>query len=335
MVNEVKSPVLFLNFNRPEKTRRVFDVIRSVRPSKLYVAVDGPRETVPTDLQNCLKVREIVQQVDWKCSPRFLFHEKNLGCSLSGKTAWDWIFSQEEEMIFIEDDGLVSKSFFWFCQELLEKYRDNKKIAYISGENFGSKYGEYSYFFTRIGGGTYNMATWKRVHDLYEFNMDSYPVTRMKEEFRKSYVNNFAFRYETSKYDKYLRNGGNTYDLQMGYLQFKHDMYCIVPNTNMCSNIGFDETATNTVVEVNGDIAGKYGNRPRYELSEILHPKEFSVDKQFEKEYYRLRLLQGRSWFSVITDYYVNRYFPLLGKISRRIVRLFKSILKNRDINRI
>ena len=39
----LKTPVLFLIFNRPETTYQVFSSIKKAKPSRLYVAADGPR----------------------------------------------------------------------------------------------------------------------------------------------------------------------------------------------------------------------------------------------------------------------------------------------------
>ena len=103
-------------FNRPEKTQRVFDIVKRVKPQKLYVAADAPREGNQSDRIGCEEVRKIVKQVDWECETHYLFHEKNLGCTLAGKTAWDWFFSQEDRMIFIEDDGFASDSFLWLIE---------------------------------------------------------------------------------------------------------------------------------------------------------------------------------------------------------------------------
>lgn len=123
MDNKITTPVLFLVFNRPEKTMESFEAIRNAKPTKLYIAADGPRKGRPDDIENCEKVKKIVSNIDWECEVKHLYHENNLGCSLAGKTAWDWFFSYEDEMIFIEDDGIPSKSFFIYCQELLKKYK--------------------------------------------------------------------------------------------------------------------------------------------------------------------------------------------------------------------
>ena len=61
MSYQVKTPIMFLAFNRPDCTERVFESIRKVRPSKLYVAIDGPRENRADDIENREKVLNIVK----------------------------------------------------------------------------------------------------------------------------------------------------------------------------------------------------------------------------------------------------------------------------------
>ena len=39
-------PILFLIFNRPDKTARVFEAIRHAQPKRLYIGADGPRRSV-------------------------------------------------------------------------------------------------------------------------------------------------------------------------------------------------------------------------------------------------------------------------------------------------
>jgi hypothetical protein len=45
-------PILFLVFNRPDTTRRVFNKIKEVRPRQLFIAADGPRSTVEGEALN-------------------------------------------------------------------------------------------------------------------------------------------------------------------------------------------------------------------------------------------------------------------------------------------
>lgn len=308
----INTPILFLVFNRPEKTKRVFDVIRKVQPSKLYVAADAPRIGNEKDLKGCRLVRELVQQVDWDCESHYLFHKKNLGCTLAGKTAWDWFFSQEERMIFIEDDGLASESFFYYCEELLEKYKNDERIAYIGGVNYQSFSGDYTYFFSRYCPPTYGMATWKRVYDLYDYDMSSYNDLRNSEEF----VKGFWWKYErdlfVSRYDSYVKsvaNGKreNTYDKQMSYLCWRYHKYNIHPNHNLVANIGFDMEGSNTRYDPNSAIA-KFFGRSNEDIQVIRHPISVSIDKDDEKALFINKVLLGENYYMSAIKFYIYRF---------------------------
>jgi hypothetical protein len=123
-----KAPVLFLIFNRPEPTRRVFEAIRRARPVRLYVAADGPRDAVPTDHELCRQAREITELIDWPCEVKRLYRDKNLGCRAAVSSAITRFFEQEERGIILEDDCLPEPSFFPFCEELLERYQDDESV---------------------------------------------------------------------------------------------------------------------------------------------------------------------------------------------------------------
>lgn len=330
METTLKTPVLFLVFNRPEKTQKVFDIVKKVKPTKLYVAADAPRKNKLNDISLCEQVRKIVQDVDWECETHYLFHDKNLGCSLAGKTAWDWFFSQEEEMIFIEDDGVPSLSFFYFCQELLQKYRNNNQIAYIGGINYGPKYGDGTYFFTKQGVSTWGMATWKRVHNLYEYQLESYPTIRNTKQFKKNFISFFEYQLWKKNFDNYItsiRRGvqPNTYDLQMAYLIKKYNMSCVFPNVNMVSNIGFDMQGSNTNLNPDHPIALRFANKPVFEIEKIIHPTSIHIDLKFEiNEMFKERRLGNQPiWKAKYKFYlrYILSNMPIIYNLLKKLLK--------------
>src|SRR5688572_27481072 len=106
------TPILFIVFNRPDTTEKVFERIRSVQPRKLFIAADGPRLNHATDRTRCAAVKSIVSQIDWPCELHTLFREQNLGCGKAVSSAISWFFEQVEQGIILEDDTLPRKSFF-------------------------------------------------------------------------------------------------------------------------------------------------------------------------------------------------------------------------------
>ena len=324
MNKTLSTPVLLLCFNRPDNTRRVFESIRAVRPRKLFVAIDGPRVGKEDDKTKREEVISIVKNVDWECETHYLIHENNLGCSLSGVTAWRWLFEQEDRMLFIEDDGLGNESAFYFVQEMLEKYKDDDRIAYVGAVNYGMTYGNVSYFFSRYPVATYYMGTWKRVFEKYEYDIESFRKTRYKVSFLKNY-NTFGEYLRSTKgmqrYVESIQQGKrfNTYDIQMIYLSYKYDMYSIYPNVNMVSNIGLNDGANNHV-DINDPFYKQYANRKRFELVEIKHPEAFSVDKSFEHGFYNLRCLYGCSRFRATLRVIQPKWFFNLHTYFRSLV---------------
>ena len=104
----LNTPILFIIFNRPFETKRVFDSIRNARPKELYVAADGPRLNNINDNENSKLTREIVKNIDWDCNVKYLYREDNLGCKKAVSTAIDWFFENVEEGIIIEDDCWIA-----------------------------------------------------------------------------------------------------------------------------------------------------------------------------------------------------------------------------------
>lgn len=298
--NEIYTPVLLMIFNRPEKTSQMFEVIRAVKPKKLYIHCDGPRIGNKDDFQLVLETRQIVEDIDWPCDVHRLYQKKNLGCSLSGKTAWDWIFENEDRMIMIEDDAVVSYSFFPYCQELLEKYKDDERIAFIGGVNYGVKYGSYTYYFNKAPAATYSMATWRRVYNLYEYRIDTYKKIRNTKEFIDNFDNKYIYYFYRKMFDNFVKNGGNTYDIQMIYLTYKYNMLSIIPNINLSSNIGLDYGGANNNINPNSRLALRFGNRPRFEIDQIIHPPTVEYNKKIDLKNFEARALKGDKIFIYI-----------------------------------
>src|SRR5688500_1998308 len=136
---DCSTPVAFIVFNRPDLTMRVFEAIRHARPQKLFIIADGPRNS--EERSRCEHTRRVVERVDWPCTVERNYSEQNMGCRNRIVSGLDWIFSQVEEAIILEDDCLPAPDFFAFCAELLQRYRGDDRIMHITGTNFSSTTG--------------------------------------------------------------------------------------------------------------------------------------------------------------------------------------------------
>jgi hypothetical protein len=244
----LRVPVLLVIFNRPGTTKVVFEAIRSARPPRLYIAADGPRVGVESDLIECAEARRIADCVDWPCEVKTLFRKENLNCGVAPSSAFTWFFEHEEEGIILEDDCLPSQSFFWYCQELLERYRYDARVMHIGGNNFldgWQKDKDYSYYFSRSGH-IWGWATWRRAWKYFDFDISLYHTMRQKDYFSNFFLNWPEKLYRLRKFDKTVHKRPDWWDYQWDFARYIHSGLAIVPRINLVKNLGFGESATHT-----------------------------------------------------------------------------------------
>ncbi len=271
-------PVLFLIFNRPDVTEKVFEQIRKALPRQLFVAADGPRTTHPDDLVKCKKTRELVlDMIDWDCEVKTLFRDENLGCGLGVSKAISWFFEQVDQGIILEDDCLPSLSFFSFCSEMLKKYESDNRIMMVSGFNpIGKWQAEYvDYFFS--DGWIWGWATWRRAWLLNDFTLSLYFANNDNNYYKNLLESRLIGSIEI--FDQFRLGRTDTWDYQWYFARIINNGMAITPSLNLIENIGFDENATHTKW-----VFHPFKDVRAYELKFPLKENEFMiVDKEFKE----------------------------------------------------
>ena len=246
----ISTPVTFIIFNRPETTKKVFAEIAKARPTKLLVIADGPRTNHPEDVEKCAAARAIIDGVDWECEVLTNYSDVNMGCKRRISSGLDWVFDTVEEAIILEDDCLPDPTFFRFCEELLEKYRDDERIAMISGDNFqfGRKRTGYSYYFSRYPH-IWGWATWRRAWKNYDVAMQLWPEIRdggWLKDILGDIKSEWYWRYI---FEKVYSGKIDTWDYQWTFSCWIQNALTVIPNVNLVSNIGFGINAEHTKVK--------------------------------------------------------------------------------------
>lgn len=277
--NQFNTPILFNVFNRLAESRKVFEVIKSLKPKYLFIKADGPRADKKGEKTVCDEVRSIINKIDWECELHTLFFDYNLGCKMAMSRGIDWFFSQVDEGIILEDDCLPDLSFFTFCAELLEKYRDDKRIMMISGNNFqnGLKRGAGSYYFTKYAH-IWGWATWKRAWQCYDREMSSWPEFRKQNIIQSVIADVKVQTFWLNTFQQVVDNKIDTWDYQWTYAMFCNNGLAIMPNQNLVSNIGFGENATHTLNE--GDSLSSLATSG---LERIDHPQFIYADSEADE----------------------------------------------------
>lgn len=255
-------PILFLVFNRPDVTRRVFEAIRKQRPSRLFIAADGPR--TPEERLRCDETRTIVHEIDWPCEVKTLFREENLGLRPAVSGAISWFFQHVESGIILEDDCLPSHSFFSYCGALLEHYKDDPDVLHIAGENpLDESFGDGSYYFSSVMH-CWGWATWRHAWQYFSEDYD-----RLEQAIGQSFKHPEVVRRWTELLNRVKSGKVSSWAYLWTLSILAQKGLCINPGKNLISNIGFDTESTHCK-----DKDSLFANRLAFELYELKHPSE-------------------------------------------------------------
>jgi hypothetical protein len=276
----LNTPILFLIFNRPQPTQRVFERIREMKPAKLYVAADGPRNGRPEEAGICEQTRKIIDGVDWPCEVKTLFRSENLGCGRAVSSAVSWFFSEVERGIILEDDILPHPDFFPYCELMLEKYKDRQDVMHINGCNFqeGKLRGDGSYYFSGFPH-VWGWASWRRAWKHYDFNLSDlnyfYNLKKIKKYIKEpASINRW---YEI--FFKMNRKLIDTWDYQWNYAVWNEGGRVITPNVNLIENIGFGAGATHTT-----ETESKFAQMKTFALPVVVDPSEVSINQAADQQ---------------------------------------------------
>ena len=284
---EVDVPVRVMIWTRPDCLRQQFEVIKKAAPSVLFLVSDGGRNDKEKALIN--ESRKIFENIDWECTVHKLYFEENQGMYTIGKMVKDLIWNTVDRCIFLEDDYIPAVSYFRFCAELLEKYKDDERIHMIAGNN---PFGTYDapkgqdYFFTEVGWSIWGTAMWKRSLENRE-----YPLEYADDEYIKSCLkaNLTDFWYKKAK--GYCN--GELVDNHAPGSEYFHatnsalfHRMSIVPTKNQIKNIGYEGEHS---AFKNKKKAPSYFGVETYELNfPLRHPKYVIDDKNYSNMYQKL-----------------------------------------------
>lgn len=281
--------VLLIFFNRPEKIQKVFDAVREARPSRLYLYQDGARAGRADDVSNVAACRKIFEDIDWECQVLTMYQEKNYGCDPSEYIAQRWFFDHEEYGIVLEDDDVPGQAFFPFAKELLEKYKDDSRVAIICGMNNYDveKSIEESYLFSKRGS-IWGWASWRRFIDLWDSE-----YTWMDDEAKVNAVK--AYCDGGLSFDTYFRgaqrhraSGRAHYESIMFAAAAMHNMLNIVPKYNMIANVGVGGESTHSTDDIRlvPRRNQKLFHKKTYDIEfPLTHPDKVERNLRFDRKF--------------------------------------------------
>jgi len=281
----VDTPVVVIAFNRPDAARRLVEALRAVRPARVFVVTDGPRAHVPDDPRLCAETGAAIREgIDWTCDVAWNRAADNLGCRARVETGLDWVFSQVDSAIILEDDCIPDPSFFGYCAELLERYAADPRIGSVTGTNPLAGTGRVvpdpdgaSYLVSRYPL-SWGWATWRRAWTGHDRSLGEWPALRQGGWLAERVAGMAAIAYWRSVFDA-AASGADAWDYGWTFAHWRRDMLAIHPVRNLVTNIGFDASATHTTAP------GPFAAMPAASLPlPLAHPPAVSRDAVYDAD---------------------------------------------------
>lgn len=317
----ILAPVLLITFNRPKLTLRVLDAVIKAKPSKIYIASDGPRSSVLGEVKLILQLRtDILHRLAGQVEVIPLFQAQHLGCKRAVVSAIDTFFQNEEMGIILEDDCLPTDSFFPFCNELLKHYKNDPSVLHIGGTNpIDKNTTSNEYYFSRYNR-IWGWATWRRAWKLYDASIPQWPTWK-KEKKLEQFLSKKEAQQFTARLDDVYHGKVDTWDYQWQLIRMLSGK-AIIPKTNLVSNIGFGDEATHTKT--------RHSPLAHLPLGEILFPLQHPIDPcedSLRDQIWSEIICQDPSW-SCSLKYRIKKVLIKMLSIIPAIIRLNPSTPK-------
>ena len=318
--NTFNTPVCIFIFLREKQTLELIDIIRKVQPNRLYIVGEGHRPDRVGEKEKVLALRSKVEAaIDWPCDVYKNYVPEDIGAGRRISSGIDWVFEHEEKCIFLEDDIRPSLSFFYYCEELLNRYKNDNRIGLITGFNpLGSFYFDgNSYGFSHCGS-IYGWACWKNRWEKYDWDMKSLDnhmdalITQMTGE------NRCLAKRRVKKWKKskalIQSNAISTWDYQWDVTRRLNNWLDIVPSISLTENCGVDEFARSGPVQFRlmpKRIRNIFLVRKNEMDFPLKHPEAFLRNGKYDDQYMQ-KLLP-------------NKLITLVSVVSKKVKGLFIS----------
>ena len=174
-----------------------------------------------------------------------------------------------------------AKVFFWFCEELLERYKGDMRVWHISGDNFqdGVVRGKGDYYFSKYNH-IWGWASWANRWEHYDVEMNTYLAFKASNEITNIFFKKNHQKYWSGVFQKVEKNQIDTWDYQWTYTVLTNAGLSVLPNKNLISNLGFGPDATHTL-----NLESEQSKLPRCEVSLPLKAPLFILQDSIADDY--------------------------------------------------
>ena len=312
-----KTPILLLVYNRSQYLKKLLNILQKIKAQNIYVSFDGPKKD-KKDIFKCKKVIEKIDKINWKCNLKKNYLNKNYGCKVGVSKGLEWFFSKVNYGIIIEDDCIPSIDFFTFCEWSLKKYKNDKRVGGITGNNFLKNKINFkeSYYFSKYAH-CWGWATWRRTWRNYDKNIKFWNEFKSSTNWKYLFQNDNERKYWEKIFNNVSNNTLDSWAYPWMLCIWKNKQLIITPKKNLVSNIGFSEDATHTVSKFHNFNYKVFRLKKPYVFTKNIEVDKKADDYVFQNHYKGQNYLWPNRIFYLIKYLIVDptSFYKKLSKI--------------------
>ena len=239
-------PIVLFVFKRLETVQMIVEQIRKARPKTIYVFADGARPDVSGEEENVSEVRNYIENaIDWDCDKRIFFSKTNKGCDKNIRDGLDRVFSEQPRAVVFEDDAVPITEFFQYCNELLDKYENDKRIQYIAGFNAigDNEIIKDDYTFGQTAPMSGAFATWADRWNNCDFELKDWPDNKKTGRFNDIYYSKEMRIKAYKSFDDVYNKISTAWDYMFEHDMLNKNRLVVVPKGNLATSYGFAQGA--------------------------------------------------------------------------------------------
>jgi hypothetical protein len=229
------APIVLFVYNRLWHTDQTVNALKKAdlaNKSDLYIFSDGPKPN--ENPINVFNVRDYIKNV------YIIESDINRGLAKSIISGVNYIFSNHDRVIVLEDDLIVENRFLIYMNKLLDKLDGNPNVSAISGYSFYSNSFFPNYYGLKVMS-SWGWGTWKNAWNEISFDANELQIKLLQKDLKKFNFSNFSY---SNIFKSQLIGKVDSWAILYYANLFINNKVCIYPNISLVKNIGFDGSGT-------------------------------------------------------------------------------------------
>lgn len=237
---EARIPVLILGYMRFENIKKILDSCVNEQTGRIYLSIDGAKNN-DSQFYQVQAVAEVLEHArSLGLSVNVRHRHSNAGLAVAVIEGISWFFEHEEFGIILEDDLQIAPSFYKYVSDARDCFQEHKSISLISGNSYFPPQNVSSISATHYPL-IWGWATWRDEWQDFVLTIHK-PLRRLFNRKNSLTVNIFWLSAAIQSRFGFV----DSWAMSFSHYFHIRDKICILPPSNLVSNLGTDAIATHS-----------------------------------------------------------------------------------------